>query len=189
MKRGDVWPVGPDPTAGHERKGGRPVPVVSPAAFGEVTGTPVVPPITTGGDFARRRGCAVPLENAGTRTAGVIRCDRPRAIDPRRGGTAGVWKRSPTQSLTMCSPGSIPSSHRQHGQPMSPLSREGPSCARCPPRFHFPYAETPAYASAGKCLTFGSWGIETVAGWLPASLAGSRPEKAAGVWPETRAVW
>ncbi len=83
MKCGDVWLVSLDPTAGHEQKGRRPVPVVSPAAFNEVTGTPVVPPITTGGDFAHRRGFAVPLENAGTRTAGVIRCDRPRAIDLR----------------------------------------------------------------------------------------------------------
>ena len=94
--------------------------------------------------------------------------------------TAGVWKRSPNRSLTMCSPGSVPSSHRQHGQPMNPLSREGPSRARCPPRFHFPYAETPAYACAGKCLTFGNQGVETVAGWLPASLAVSGPKKAAG---------
>ena len=83
MKRGDVWLVSLDPTAGHERKGRRPVPVVSPAAFNEVTGTPVVPPITTGGNFARRRGFAVPLENVGTRTSGVIRRDRPRAIDLR----------------------------------------------------------------------------------------------------------
>ena len=106
-----------------------------------------------------------------------------------RRGTAGVWKRSPTRSLTMCSPGSVPSSHKQHGQPMNPLSREDPSRARCPPRFHFPYAETPAYASAGKCLTFGNWGVEAVAGRLPASLVGSVPKKAAGVWPQTRAGW
>ena len=38
-------------------------------------------PITTGGSFARRRGFAVSLENAGTRTTGVIRCDQPRVLD------------------------------------------------------------------------------------------------------------
>ena len=47
----------------------------------KVTGTPVVVPITTGGSFARRRGFAVSLEDAGTRTTGVIRCDQPRTLD------------------------------------------------------------------------------------------------------------
>ena len=46
-----------------------------------MTGTPVVLPITTGGSFARRRGFAVSLEDAGTRTTGEIRCDQPRALD------------------------------------------------------------------------------------------------------------
>ena len=46
-----------------------------------MTGTPVVLPVTTGGGFARRRGFAVSLEDAGTRTTGVIRCDQPRALD------------------------------------------------------------------------------------------------------------
>lgn len=55
--------------------------IVSPAAFNEVTGTPVVLPITTGRKIARRRGFAVPLVNSGTRTTGVIRCDQPRALD------------------------------------------------------------------------------------------------------------
>ena len=44
-------------------------------------------PITTGGSFARQRGFAVSLENAGTRTTGVIRCDQPRVLDlSARGG-------------------------------------------------------------------------------------------------------
>ena len=55
--------------------------IVSPAAFNDLTGTPVVLPITTGGSFARRRGFAVSLEDAGTRTSGVIRCDQPRVLD------------------------------------------------------------------------------------------------------------
>ncbi len=81
MKRGDIWLVSLDPTAGHEQQGTRPVLIVSPAPFNDLTGTPVVLPITTGGGFARRRGFAVSLEGAGTRTTGVIRCDQPRVLD------------------------------------------------------------------------------------------------------------
>ena len=87
MKRGDIWLVSLDSTAGHEQQGTRPVLIVSPAPFNKLTGTPVVLPITTGGSFARRRGFAVSLDDAGTRTAGAIRCDQPRALDlgARRG--------------------------------------------------------------------------------------------------------
>ncbi len=81
MERGEIWLISLDPTAGHEQQGTRPVLIVSSAAFNRVTGTPVVLPVTTGGGFAHRRGFAVSLENAGTRTAGVIRCDQPRALD------------------------------------------------------------------------------------------------------------
>ena len=83
MKRGEIWLVTLDPPAGHEQQGRRPVLIISPAAFNEITSTPIVLPITTGGSFARRRGFAVPLEEAGTRTTGVIRCDQPRALDLR----------------------------------------------------------------------------------------------------------
>ena len=81
MERGEIWLVSLDPTAGHEQRGTRPVVIVSPAPFNELTGTPVVLPITTGGSFARRRGFAVSLDDASTRTTGVIRCDQPRVLD------------------------------------------------------------------------------------------------------------
>ncbi len=81
MKRGEIYLVSLDPTAGHEQRGARPVLVVSPDEFNRVTGAPVVVPITTGGAFARTRGFAVPLAGAGTRTAGVVRCDQPRTMD------------------------------------------------------------------------------------------------------------
>ncbi len=81
MQRGEIWLVSLDPTAGHEQRGTRPVVIVSPAAFNELTRTPVVLPITTGGNFARRRGFAVSLGGAGTQTVGVIRCDQPRTLD------------------------------------------------------------------------------------------------------------
>ena len=60
MKRGDIY-------------------LVSPTEFNEATKLPVVLPITSGGDFARRLGFAVPL--TGIKTAGVVRCDQPRVVD------------------------------------------------------------------------------------------------------------
>ena len=81
MRRGEIWLVSLDPIAGHEQRGTRPVLIVSRAPFNELTRTPVVLPVTTGGNFARRRGFAVSLDDAGTRTTGVIRCDQPRVLD------------------------------------------------------------------------------------------------------------
>ena len=81
MKRGDIYLVSLDPTHGHEQQGTRPVLVVSPLEFNRLTQLPVVVPITSGGDFSRVAGFAVSLSGAGTRTAGVIRCDQPRTLD------------------------------------------------------------------------------------------------------------
>src|SRR5271167_3714713 len=81
MQRGDIWLVGLDPAEGHEQKGRRPVLIISPDAFNQVTKVPVVLPITSGGNFARTAGFAVSLTGAGTRTTGVVRCDQPRALD------------------------------------------------------------------------------------------------------------
>jgi mRNA-degrading endonuclease toxin of MazEF toxin-antitoxin module len=81
MKRGEIWLVGLDPTEGHEKKGRRPVLIVSPEPFNRVTRVPVVVPITRGGNFARTAGFAVPLTGAGTKTHGIVRCDQPRALD------------------------------------------------------------------------------------------------------------
>ncbi len=81
MERGDIYLVSLDPTAGHEQQGTRPVLIVSPAAFNRLSKTPIVLPITSGGNFARTAGFAVSLSGAGTSTTGVIRCDQPRALD------------------------------------------------------------------------------------------------------------
>lgn len=81
MERGDIYLVSLDPTAGHEQQGTRPVLVVSPIAFNRLTKTPVVLPITSGGNFARMAGFSVSLMGAGTKTTGVVRCDQPRALD------------------------------------------------------------------------------------------------------------
>ena len=81
MRRGEIWVVGLDPAEGHEQKGRRPVLVISPDAFNQLTKVPVVLPITSGGTFARTAGFAVSLTGAGTKTTGVVRCDQPRALD------------------------------------------------------------------------------------------------------------
>ena len=81
MERGDLYLVALDPTAGHAQQGTRPVLAVSPTAFDRLTKTSVVLPITSGGNFARTAGFAVSLVGAGIQTTGVVRCDRPRALD------------------------------------------------------------------------------------------------------------
>lgn len=79
MNRGDIYLVSLDPTSGHEQKGVRPVLVVSPGPFNKLTKTPIVVPITTGGNFARVAGFTVDL--VGTKIVGVARCDQPRVLD------------------------------------------------------------------------------------------------------------
>lgn len=81
MERGDIYIVSLDPTSGHEQQGMRPVLVISPTAFNRLTRTPVVLPITSGGNFARTAGFTVSLVDAGTQTTGVVRCDQPRTLD------------------------------------------------------------------------------------------------------------
>jgi mRNA interferase ChpB len=81
MERGDIYLVALDPTSGHEQQGTRPVLIVSPSSFNRLTKTPIVLPITSGGNFARTAGFAVSLMGAGTKTTGVVRCDQPRALD------------------------------------------------------------------------------------------------------------
>ena len=61
--------------------------IVSAEAFNRITKLPVILPITSGGDFARTSGFAVPLTGSGTKTTGVVRCDQPRTLDlAARGG-------------------------------------------------------------------------------------------------------
>ena len=80
MDRGDIYHVGLDPTQGREQAGRRYVLVVSPREFNKL-GTPLVCPITQGGNFARDSGFAVSLSGAGTRTQGVVLCNQPRVLD------------------------------------------------------------------------------------------------------------
>lgn len=66
--------------SGPEQAGRRYVLVISPRAF-NILGTPLVCPITQGGNFARNAGFAVSLSGAGTQTQGVVSCNQPRVLD------------------------------------------------------------------------------------------------------------
>jgi mRNA interferase ChpB len=79
VRRGDIYLVSLDPAEGCEQRGFRPVVIVSPAEFNGATKLPVILPITSGGDFARRIGFAVSI--SGIATTGVVRCDQPRVLD------------------------------------------------------------------------------------------------------------
>ena len=80
MERGDVFHVDLNPIQGREQSGQRYVLIVSTKAF-NLLGTPLVCPITQGGNFARHAGFAVSLSGAGTLTQGVVLCNQPRVLD------------------------------------------------------------------------------------------------------------
>lgn len=87
MDRGDIYHVDLNPTKGREQAGPRYVLIISPRQFNRL-GTPLVCPITQGGNFARDRGFAVSLSGAGTNTQGVVLCNQPRVLDlQQRNGT------------------------------------------------------------------------------------------------------
>jgi mRNA interferase ChpB len=86
VERGDVFHVDLNPIKGREQAGARYVLIVSPKAFNDL-GTPLVCPITQGGEFARSAGFAVSLSGAGTKVQGVVLCNQPRVLDLKaRGG-------------------------------------------------------------------------------------------------------
>ena len=80
MERGDIYHVDLNPIQGREQAGARFVLIVSPKAF-NLLGTPLVCPITQGGNFARHAGFAVSLNGAVTRTGGVVLCNQVRVLD------------------------------------------------------------------------------------------------------------
>jgi mRNA interferase ChpB len=80
VERGDVFHVDLNPIQSREQAGSRYVLIVSTKAF-NLLGTPLVCPITQGGNFARHAGFAVSLSGAGTQTQGVILCNQPRVLD------------------------------------------------------------------------------------------------------------
>ncbi len=92
MDRGDIYHVSLDPIIGREQAGPRYVLIVSPTGPGSRLGTPLVCPITQGGNFARDKGFAVPLSGVGTCTQGVVLCNQPRVLDLQRRGAAFAEK-------------------------------------------------------------------------------------------------
>lgn len=94
MERGEVWLVSLDPTAGAEQRGERRVVVVSTAAHNALF-TPMVAPITIGGDHARLHGFAVSLTGLGLNVQGIVRCDQVRALDLRARKARSMRERVP----------------------------------------------------------------------------------------------
>ena len=80
MERADVFHVDLDPIQGREQTVARYVLVVSQRSFNAL-GTPLVCPVTQGGQFARHAGFAVSLSGAGTQTLGVVLGNQPRVLD------------------------------------------------------------------------------------------------------------
>jgi mRNA-degrading endonuclease toxin of MazEF toxin-antitoxin module len=85
VERGEVWHVELNPIRGREQANPRFVVVLTPKAFNAL-GTPIVAPMTTGGNFARNQGFAVSLAGAGTKSTGVVLCHQLRALDLRARG-------------------------------------------------------------------------------------------------------
>jgi mRNA-degrading endonuclease toxin of MazEF toxin-antitoxin module len=87
VERCDIYHVSLDPIRGREQVGSRYVLIVSRKAFNDL-GTPLVCPITQGGEFSRSAGFAVPLSGSGAKTQGVVLCSQPRVLDLKTRGAA-----------------------------------------------------------------------------------------------------
>src|SRR3954463_11616743 len=91
MDRGDIYHVNLNPISGREQAGSRYVMVITTNEFNRL-GTPLVCPITQGGNFARDRGFAVSLSGTGTNAQGVVLCNQPRILDLQSPGGTFVEK-------------------------------------------------------------------------------------------------
>jgi len=80
MERGEIWHVDLDPIRGREQAKPRYVLILSLREFNRL-GTPIVAPITSGGELAPEKGFAVSLSGAGTAATGVVLCHQLRALD------------------------------------------------------------------------------------------------------------
>lgn len=77
-RRGDVYWIDPNPTAGREMKDRHRFIVITPAEINAL-GVVMTVPVTTGGVFSRKVGLAVPV--AGHETNGVAVCNQVRSFD------------------------------------------------------------------------------------------------------------
>jgi mRNA interferase ChpB len=72
FSRGDIVEITLDPAEGVEQKGRRPVLILSPTKWNQLTKIALVAPISQGAEWARDRGLAVSLAGTGTKTQGVV---------------------------------------------------------------------------------------------------------------------
>ncbi|WP_294536478.1 type II toxin-antitoxin system PemK/MazF family toxin [uncultured Rhodoblastus sp.] len=87
-RRGDVYWIDPNPVSGKEMKDRHRFVVITPRQINAL-GVSMTVPITTGGNFARDVGLAVPI--TGHDTTGVAVCNHVRSFDIAarlRAGTA-----------------------------------------------------------------------------------------------------
>jgi mRNA-degrading endonuclease toxin of MazEF toxin-antitoxin module len=91
MDRGEIWHVDLEPTRRREQAHARYVLVITDKRFNAL-GTPVIAPITSGGQFARFQGVTVSLSGAGTQSSGVVLCNQLRAVDMKARGARYIEK-------------------------------------------------------------------------------------------------
>ena len=93
MKRGEIWLVNLDPTAGSEIKKSRPCVIISPAELHDHLRTVIIAPMTSKGFTTPFR---VPVTHGGTK--GLILLDQLRTVDKLR-----LYKRLGAVSVkTLC---------------------------------------------------------------------------------------
>lgn len=93
-KRGEIWTVNLNPTAGHEQQSQRPCLVLSETAFNQI-GLFVVAPIT-GGSPGPYGGFSTKIEpEMGMKTYGSVLAHQARSIDYKARGAVFVEKADP----------------------------------------------------------------------------------------------
>lgn len=94
-KRGEIWAVDLNPTAGHEQQNKRPCLVLSETAFNQI-GIFVVAPIT-GGSPGPYAGFSTKIEpEMGMKTYGTVLAHQVRSLDYKARGASFVEKADPT---------------------------------------------------------------------------------------------
>ncbi len=80
MDRGDVYLADLNPTRGREQYGRRYVMVVTSRDYNKTT-SPLICPLTSGGEYSRNNGFTVSLTGTGSISQGVVLCNQLRTVD------------------------------------------------------------------------------------------------------------
>lgn len=83
-KKGDIWYVDPDPTAGRELRNPHYFIVISEQVLNQALGVAICCPISSGGNAARSQSVTVALDGASTKSGkltGVILCHQIRSLN------------------------------------------------------------------------------------------------------------